>query len=159
MRVLGIDPGTQVCGYAVLEADGRQARPLGFGVIRSRDASLPRRLKVIYDGLLEVIQRLKPDVVAVEGVFFGKNVQTALKIGEGRGIALLAAARNDLDVVEYSPAEVKRAVVGHGRAHKSQVQQMVREILRLPELPIPEDAADALAIAICHHHRLGAEPR
>lgn len=154
MRILGIDPGTQVCGYGVIETDGRDVHAVDYGVVRSSDRSLPHRLKVIYDGLRTIIERSEPDVVAVEGAFFGKDARSALKIGEGRGVALLAAAGSGLEVVEYAPAEVKTSVVGTGRAHKSQVQQMVRLILALPELPTPEDAADALAIAICHYHRL-----
>lgn len=154
MRILGIDPGTQVCGYGVIETRGPQVRTLDFGVARSSDASLPARLKVIYDGLVEIIGRYNPDVVAVEGAFYQKNVRTAIKIGEGRGVALLAAAARGIEVVEYAPAEVKKAVTGNGNASKPQVQQMVRAILGLRELPSPEDAADALAIALCHFHRL-----
>jgi crossover junction endodeoxyribonuclease RuvC len=154
MKILGIDPGTQVAGYGVIETDGRDVRALDYGVIRAADRPLPERLRVIYDGLLAIMERFQPDVVAVEGAFFGKNVRSALKIGEGRGVALLAAASRGLEVAEYAPAEVKKAVVGSGRAHKSQVQQMVRLYLALREVPSPEDAADALAIAICHFHRL-----
>ena len=154
MRILGIDPGTQICGYGVIETRGQDVRTLDFGVARSNSDSLPARLKVIYDGLTEIIGRYNPDVVAVEGVFFQKNVRTAIKIGEGRGVARLAAAARGIEVVEYAPAEVKKAVTGNGNASKPQVQQMVRAILGLRELPSPEDAADALAIAICHFHRL-----
>ncbi|MHC4788828.1 MAG: crossover junction endodeoxyribonuclease RuvC [Planctomycetota bacterium] len=154
MRIMGIDPGTRVCGYGIIEADGAEARALDYGVVRSSDAALAARLKVIYEGLLTVIQRLEPDVAAIEGVFAGKNVRSALKIGEGRGAALLAAATAGVEVAEYAPAQVKKAVLGSGRGHKSQVQQMVKVILGLPELPAPDDAADALALAICHLHRL-----
>lgn len=157
MRVLGIDPGTQVCGYGVLDAVGAQWKLVDYGVVRSPRRSLPARLKVIHDGLAAVIARYKPDVVAVEGVFRGVNARTALKIGEGRGVALLAAAASGVEVAEHSPAEVKKAVVGSGQAHKSQVQQMVRVILGLAEVPSPEDAADALAVAICHCHRVRLE--
>jgi len=154
MRILGVDPGTQVCGYGVIETRGAEARALDYGVARSRDSALSARLKTIYDGLSEIIEKHEPDVVAVEGAFFGKNVRSAIKIGEGRGVALLAAAQRGINVVEYAPAEVKKAVTGNGNASKPQVQQMVRAILRLREVPSPEDAADALAIAICHFHRL-----
>ncbi len=153
MRIIGIDPGTRVCGYGVLEVNGNQATTLEYGVVRGRGRAVPERLRAIHKGLASVIERLEPDVAAVEGAFYGKNVRSALKIGEGRGVALLAAAQRDLEVAEYSPAEVKKSVVGNGRAHKSQVQLMVQTILGLPDLPEPEDAADALAIAICHHHR------
>jgi crossover junction endodeoxyribonuclease RuvC len=154
MRILGIDPGTQVCGYAVIDTDGPDARAVDYGVVKSRQRALAARLGDINRGLATVIDRHRPDVAVLEGAFFGKNVQSALKIGEGRGAALVAAAAAGIEVVEYAPAEVKKAVVGTGRAHKSQIQQMVRIILNLPELPEPEDAADALAIAICHFHRL-----
>ena len=154
MRILGVDPGTRVCGYGVIEVSGPDARALDYGVVRSDDASLARRLHVIHGGLCTVIGRFRPDVAALEGAFFGKNARSALKIGEGRGVALLAAAAGGIEVVEYAPAEVKKAVVGSGRADKSQVQQMVRILLNLPEVPEPADAADALAIALCHAHRL-----
>jgi crossover junction endodeoxyribonuclease RuvC len=154
MRILGIDPGTRVCGYGVIEVDGPDARALDYGVVRARDASLPKRLQAVHRGLRTIIDRFQPDVAALEGAFFGKNALSALKIGEGRGAALLAVADGGIEVVEYAPAEVKKAVTGSGRAQKGQVQQMVRILLNLRELPEPEDAADALAIALCHFHRL-----
>jgi crossover junction endodeoxyribonuclease RuvC len=157
VRILGIDPGTQVCGYGVIETDGREVRALDYGVVKSKDRSLPERLRAIHEGLVTIMGRFEPDMVAIETAFFGKDARAALRIGEGRGVALLAAAERGLPVAEYAPAEVKKAVVGTGRAHKSQVQQMVRVILGLRELPAPEDAADALAIAICHLHRLPLE--
>ncbi|MFO8008907.1 MAG: crossover junction endodeoxyribonuclease RuvC [Candidatus Brocadiia bacterium] len=153
MRILGIDPGTRACGYGVIETDGRSERAIDYGVVRARGAELPARLKTIFDGLVEAVRAAEPEVAAVEGAFFGKNVRTALKIGEGRGVALLAAASCGVEVVEYAPAEVKKSVVGSGRAHKSQVQKMVCTVLGLPEGELAEDAADALAIAICHAHR------
>jgi len=154
MKILGVDPGTLVCGYGVIETDGRSVRALDYGVVRCRDKPLPLRLKAVYEGLQAVIARFSPDVLVLEGAFFGKDVRSALKIGESRGVALLAAASAGIEVAEYAPAEVKKAVVGTGRAHKSQVQQMVRLELGLRELPSPADAADALAIALCHLHRL-----
>lgn len=154
MRILGVDPGTRVCGYGVIDTDGPDAHAVDYGVVRSRAQDLAMRLWDIHRGLITVIERHEPEVAALEGAFFGRNVRSALKIGEGRGAAMVAAADAGLQVVEYAPAEVKKAVAGTGRAHKSQVQQMVRIILNLPELPEPEDAADALAIAICHFHRL-----
>ena len=153
VRVLGIDPGTQVCGYGVVDLDGADMKAVDYGVVKGLRGALPQRLKIIHEGLTAVIARHNPDVVAVEGVFRGVNPRTALKIGEGRGVALLAAAAAGVKVAEHSPAMVKKAVVGSGRAHKSQVQQMVRVILGLKEVPSPEDAADALAVAICHCHR------
>ena len=157
MRVMGIDPGTRFCGYGVIDLDGADMKAVDYGVVSCRSDSLPERLRVIYEGLGAVIQRYRPAVVAVEGVFQGINPRTALKIGEGRGVVLLAAASAGVEVAEYSPATVKKAVVGSGRADKSQVQQMVRLALALPELPTPEDASDALAVAICHCHRRPAQ--
>jgi len=155
MKVMGIDPGTLVCGYGVVELKDGALKALDYGVVRAPRHPLPERLKVIHEGLTAVLARHRPDVVAVEGVFYGINPRTALKIGEGRGVVLLVAAAAGMEVVEYSPATIKKSVVGSGRADKSQVQQMVRIILALPGLPEPADAADALAIAICHCHRQG----
>ncbi len=154
MRILGVDPGTLVCGYGVIEVFGNRVQPIAYGVARGGNESLAVRLKVIHEGICTIIERFEPDVVAVEGAFFHKNARSAIKIGEGRGVVLLAAAAAGLPVEEYSPAAVKKAVAGNGRAHKQQVQGMVRVILNLPEPPKDEDAADALAIAICHFHRL-----
>jgi len=157
MRVFGIDPGTLVCGYGVVDFDGNCMKVVDYGVVRCSRRPLPERLHTIHGGLASLIARYRPDVAAVEGVFHGINPRTALKIGEGRGVALLAAASAGIRIVEYSPATVKKAIVGSGRAHKSQVQQMVRVLLALQEIPQPEDAADALAIAICHCHRARLE--
>ncbi len=158
MRVLGIDPGTLVCGYGVIDFDGGVMKAVDYGVVRSPRRPLHERLHTIYEGLTSLIARHRPQVAAIEGVFHGVNPRTALKIGEGRGVALLAAAAAGLKVLEYPPATVKKAIVGSGRAHKSQVQQMVRLLLALPTIPEPQDAADALAIAICHCHRLQGAP-
>ncbi len=156
MRILGIDPGTKVCGWGVVRADGPSTEAVEFGVVSGGNADEPVRLKTIFQGLTEMIERTDPDVAAVEGAFYGKNVRTALKIGEARGVALLAAAGQGVEVVEYAPATVKKSVVGSGRAHKSQVQKMVRALLHLPEeQELPEDAADALALALCHAQRAG----
>jgi len=152
-RILGIDPGTKTCGYAVLESDGRTIRTIDYGVVGNRKVSLASRLKLIHEGLTAVIGRCQPEVAAIEGAFYGRNPRTTIRIGEGRGVALLAAASAGLEIAEYAPAKVKQAVVGSGRATKRQVQMMVRDILNLPEVPTPDDAADALAIAICHCHR------
>lgn len=151
---MGVDPGTHKAGYAVVEASAKGLRVIDCGVVRARKQDLSRRLKDIYDGILEVLALHEPDTVAVEEVFYGKNIQSTVKIGEGRGVVLLAAAVCDVPVAEYSPAEVKKSVVGNGQAHKSQVQRMVQALLGLPEPPEPDDVADALAIAICHSHRM-----
>ncbi len=151
-RVLGIDCGSAATGYGVIEAGGRQARVVASGVIlASARLSFPERLKKIGDELGRLISTHSPDAVAVEEVFYSINVQSALKLGQVRGVALLKAAEAGLPVHEYSPLQIKSSVVGYGRADKNQVQQMVKMLLRLAEVP-PEDAADALAVALCHAH-------
>lgn len=152
MRVLGIDPGTRHVGWAVLETDRGSIAALGFGCLDvSRVQGGPAgRARAICTGITEVIRRFEPACMAIEEAFFGKNVQAALRIGEGRGFAIAAAALAGLPVSEYAPTTVKKAAVGHGRAHKSQVQEMMRIALGLGERPEPEDAADALAVAWCH---------
>lgn len=148
--VLGIDPGSRATGYGVVRQEGERLRSLAAGVVRPRSSEpLPRRLLAIYQGLVGQIERFGPEAVAVEEVFFSINARSALTLGHARGAALLAAAAHGLPVHEYSPSEVKSAVVGYGRAEKHQVQQMVRLILGLAQPP-PQDAADALAVAICH---------
>src|SRR5438270_14060486 len=154
MRVLGIDCGGEYTGYGVVElhATGKLCC-LTCGAIKlSVREPLPRRLSRIYDQLSAIISEHHPDEVAIEDVFYALNVKTALKLGQVRGVAMLAAAAAGLEVTEYSPLSIKSAVVGYGRAEKHQVQQMVRQLLELEEIPEPADAADALAIAICHLH-------
>ncbi len=154
MRVLGIDPGTIITGYGVVEDNNGDLSLIDYGTITSgRKDSFPDRLKKIYDGLNEVIKKHKPGQVAVEKVFYGKSVKAAIKIGEGRGIAILCAASAGIPVSEYAPTVVKKSVVGSGSAQKVQVQEMVRVILNLSKCPEHFDASDALAIAICHCHR------
>ncbi len=154
MRILGIDPGTIITGYGVVEDNNGNLSLIDYGTITSgRKDSFPDRLKRIYDGLNEVIKKHKPGHVAVEKVFYGKSVKAAIKIGEGRGIAILCAASAGIPVFEYAPTVVKKSVVGSGGAQKVQVQEMVRVILNLSKCPEPFDASDALAIAICHCHR------
>ena len=155
MVVLGIDPGTAVTGYGVVERlpDGSQ-RLLECGVVRTSSQSpLPLRLRQIFEGVSELIERHSPSVVAVEGVFFGKNARSAMVLGHARGVVVLAAALRDIEVAEYPPAEVKSAVVGTGRATKHQVGFMTQKLLKLREPPRPEDAADGVAVALCHCFR------
>jgi crossover junction endodeoxyribonuclease RuvC len=154
MRVLGIDCGTEYTGYGVVEQPGEgELRCLTSGAIRlSPREPLPRRLERIFTELSRVIAAHQPELVAIEDVFYATNVKSALKLGQVRGVAMLAAAASGLEVCEYAPLAIKSAVVGYGRAEKSQVQQMVTALLRLPEVPESPDAADALAIAICHLH-------
>ena len=155
MRVLGIDPGTRVLGYGIVETRGSRIMPVCCGVVRAKmRGAYSERLRSIFSGLTELVERESPDVAAIEEAFYGKSVQAALRMGEGRGVAIAAVAARDVPVFQYTPAEVKKAVVGNGRAHKTQVQEMVRVLLGLREAPQPEDAADALAVAICHCNRV-----
>jgi crossover junction endodeoxyribonuclease RuvC len=154
MRILGIDPGSETTGYGLIESDGSRHSPILYGAIRTSPRKpFQDRLLHIYNQLMEILSREEIHAVAVEGVFYSANVQSALKLGHARGVALLVAAQKGLPVFEYSPLEIKSAIVGYGRAEKSQVQLMIRLLLRLPETPTPDDAADALAVAICHSHR------
>jgi crossover junction endodeoxyribonuclease RuvC len=153
MRVLGIDCGSRITGYGVVDTNGADCTLVRCGVIRSRSSNpLAVRLKEIHAGIIEIIRELGPDVAAFESLFYSNNVQSALKLGHVRGVSLVAAAEANLPVFEYSPAEVKSAVTGYGRAEKPQVQQMVRALLKLESPPAPLDASDALAVAICHVH-------
>ena len=152
MRTLGIDPGSRVTGYGVVEQAGSRIVRVDHGEIRIKNSeSFTRCLSRIYDELTEVIDRTRPDAVALEDIFYGKNVKSLIKQGHVRGVALLAASRSGVPVHEYTPLEVKKAVVGYGQAEKQQVQMMIRVMLELPET-LPPDASDALAVAICHTH-------
>ena len=153
MRIFGIDPGSIRTGYGCVETDGRRHHLVAFGAIASPATdSFPDRLARIHLELSQLLAAHRPDTVAIENVFHGKNARSALKLGHARGVAILAAVQAGCHVVEYTPAEVKRAVVGHGRADKHQVQHMIKLLLGLAAAPKPHDAADALAIAICHLH-------
>jgi crossover junction endodeoxyribonuclease RuvC len=154
MRVLGIDCGTECTGYGVVELDAREElQPLCFGGIKlSPRDPLPERLSTIFDKLCAMIREHQPDRVAIEDVFYSVNVKSALKLGQVRGVAMLAASSLGIAVSEYAPLTIKSAVVGYGRAEKEQVQMMVARLLRLDVVPQPADAADALAIAICDLH-------
>ncbi|MEW6615698.1 MAG: crossover junction endodeoxyribonuclease RuvC [Thermodesulfobacteriota bacterium] len=152
MRILGVDPGSSVTGYGIIEElEGTLLHIENGGISSSLNNSFPYCLKKIYADLEKVISDYSPDVMAIENLFFHKNVRTALKLGHTRGIAILAALNAGLDVYEYSPMEIKQAVVGYGRATKNQIQSMVKELLNLPEI-VPFDPSDALAVAICHIH-------
>ena len=155
MRILGIDPGSESTGYAIIESDGSHHTSVLFGAIKTRPRRpFHERLLKIYTDLTDILSREKAQVMAIEEIFYAANVQSALRLGHARGVALLVAAQQGLRVFEYSPLEIKSAIVGYGRAEKSQVQGMVRFLLKLPEIPTPDDAADALAVAICHAHRI-----
>lgn len=162
MRVFGIDCGTEITGYGVVDTDdaGRQPRLIckGFGGIRlPKSKSLPERLAQVYRELTGELERWRPEAVAVEEVFYSVNAKSALKLGQVRGVALLAAANQGLPVAEYAPLCIKSSVVGYGLAKKEQVQYMVARLLELEEIPEPADAADALAVAICHIHTAETE--
>jgi crossover junction endodeoxyribonuclease RuvC len=152
--ILGIDPGTRIVGWGVVETDGKSLVSKGYGAIDvRRERSFALKLRRIYEGLSAVIADHSPTEAALESVFSGANPGAAIKIGEGRGVALVCAANHDLPVWEFAPRAVKKAVVGRGGAHKSQVQEMVRMVLGLDEIPRPDDAADALAVAVCRANR------
>ena len=164
MRVLGIDCGCEATGYGIIETDGRRHRLVKAGTIRTSSRKpFPERLRLIADELARLMADYSangsPLAVAVEEVFFAANVKSALKLGHVRGVALLEAARAGLSVSEYSPLEVKSSVVGYGRAEKHQVERMVQSLLGLAEPPESEDAADALAVAICHAHHSFAQQK
>ena len=151
MIVLGIDPGTAIMGYGLIEYSGGKHKTLAYGVWRTDKADRTEdRLKQLFIGLNDLLDTHKPDVMAVEELFFNRNTTNAIPVGQARGIALLAAGLRGIPVGEYTPLQVKQAVVGYGRAEKQQVQYMVQKILGLAEKPKPDDAADALAVAICY---------
>jgi crossover junction endodeoxyribonuclease RuvC len=153
MMILGVDPGTAITGYGVLQSDGDTLEMITLGAITTPATwNMPRRLQQIHTELTALIAKYQPTDAVVEKLFFSKNVRTALSVGQARGVALLAAAQAGVKIHEYTPLEIKQAVVGYGRADKTQVQQMVKVLLQLDFVPQPDDAADALAIAICHAH-------
>jgi len=151
MIILGIDPGTAITGYGVLELSGNHYKLLEYGVVRSeKTEEAAARLHAVFAGINRLIDAYGPDQMAVEELFFNKNTKTALAVGQARGVIVLAAHLKGVPVFEYTPLQVKQAVVGYGRAEKQQVQYMVKAILNMAEIPKPDDAADALAIGICH---------
>jgi crossover junction endodeoxyribonuclease RuvC len=153
MLILGIDPGIALTGYGVVESRGNRLRPLDFGCIETKSGTpTEERLRVIYERVSAVMERWRPEALAIEQLFFNRNVTTAFTVGQARGVILLAAITWGLQVREYTPMQVKQAVVGYGGAAKRQIQEMVRILLSLPEVPRPDDVADALGVAICHAH-------
>ena len=157
MRVLGIDPGYAIIGYGLVEKRGNDVVPLQYGVIRT-EANLPieERLLEIYNDLEKLIDAFAPDSIAIEKLYFNTNEKTAINVSQARGVIVLACAKAGVPIYEYTPLQVKMSVVGYGRAEKKQVQEMTRSILRLSAIPKPDDAADALAIAVCHAHAAGS---
>lgn len=160
MIILGIDPGTAALGYGIVERNGGRLRAIDYGCLEtSPDSTLPERLLSIHALLSDLIELHEPAVVAVERLFFSRNAQTAIAVGQARGVVLLAAAQHGRPVREATPNEVKSAVAGYGAADKQQVQRMVQLVLGMRELPTPDDAADALAVAVCIANRVGQVSR
>lgn len=156
MIIMGIDPGIAITGYGVLDYERDRFRVIDFGAVTTESKTpLPLRLKYLFNQLNSIILKTNPGQFAMEELFFNKNVRTALTVGHGRGVAMLSAAMAGLEVFEYTPLQVKQAVVGEGRAEKGQVQYMVRALLSLRETPKPDDVADALAVAVCHAYNAG----
>lgn len=153
MRVLGIDPGYAIVGYGVLDSKGHDIRPVAFGAVTTEaHTDFSQRLAEVYDDMCQLFKTYKPDSMAIETLFFSSNKTTAVAVAEARGVILLAAQQAGVPRYEYSPLQVKQAVAGYGKATKKQVQEMTRRLLRLKTAPKPDDAADALAVALCHTH-------
>lgn len=151
MIILGIDPGIAIVGYGIVECIGNHFKVLDYGHIVTDSKTLfPDRLKFVYDEMIKIIEEFNPAELAIEELFFNKNAKTAIKVGQARGVEILAAKNMGIEIYEYTPLQVKQAVVGYGRAEKRQVQEMVKILLNLEKIPKPDDVADALAIAICH---------
>ncbi|AGA69950.1 Holliday junction endonuclease RuvC [Desulfitobacterium dichloroeliminans LMG P-21439] len=153
MLILGIDPGTAIMGYGLIEKKGSRLLAVDYGCWRTpAHTPMTERLLMLYNDIAACIKNHQPNFVAVEELFFNRNTTTAISVGQARGVILLAAAQAGIPVSEYTPLQVKQSVTGYGRADKQQIQQMVKALLGLPEIPKPDDTADALAIAICHAH-------
>ncbi|MEA3485575.1 MAG: crossover junction endodeoxyribonuclease RuvC [Candidatus Aerophobetes bacterium] len=159
MIILGIDPGTAVTGYGVLripllvEKGNRRVEVLDYGCIRTPGTEeMPKRLRIIYQMVSEIVCKYRPGEVAIEQVFFNKNTKTALSVGQARGVIILAASSKGGRVFSYTPLEIKQAVTGYGRAKKKQVQHMIKKLLLLPKIPFPDDVSDAIAVALCHYY-------
>ena len=157
MVILGIDPGIAIVGYGVIEYVGNKFNVIDYGAITTKAGmKVEDRLSEIYNSLNDIINKYKPEFMAIEELFYNKNAKTVISVAEARGVTLLSAARKNIPIFEYTPLQVKQAVVGYGRAEKKQVQQMTKILLNLEKVPKPDDTADALAIAICHAHSYNA---
>ena len=160
MRILGIDPGYAIVGYGVIEFSGSRYYAIDYGVITTTaNTPFPQRLQEIYNGMVSIIIRSNPDALSIERLYFQNNQKTAIDVAQARGVILLSAQNNNLPSSEYTPLQVKTAVTGYGQAHKQQVMEMTRRLLKLETIPKPDDAADALAIAICHAQCSGTRLR
>lgn len=160
MRILGIDPGYAIMGYGILDMKGNHFEVVAYDSLLT-DAGMPmdQRLKSLYEGLIEIIEKYKPDECGIEELFFNNNQKTAIMVGQARGVAILACANKGIKISEYTPLQIKQSLVGYGRADKKQVQNMVKAILNLDQVPKPDDTADALAAAICHGHSRATNAR
>lgn len=155
MIIFGIDPGLAISGYGVLNYIGNKFEVIDYGAVTTESTEeFPKRLKIIYDRYMELFKLYKPEAVAIEELFYNKNVKTAIAIAEARGVHLLAAENSEIPLYEYTPLQIKQGIVGYGRAEKRQIQEMVKVILHLDSIPKPDDVADGLAAAICHAHSL-----
>ena len=160
MRVLGIDPGSETLGWGIVEGSGLKYAAVDYGVVKSNPRqAFSKRLANVYEGVAAVIESFQPDVVSIEEAFYAVNAGVAIKLGQVRGVLLLLAEQRGVEIAEYAPRLIKQTVVGYGNAEKHQVQEMVRVLLRLKAIPKPHDAADALAMAICHFHHAGVRDR
>lgn len=160
MKILGIDPGYAIMGYGIVEMKGNHFSVCCHGAITTcAGTEMSLRLKYLYESLTEIIKEHKPEEAAIEELFFNTNSKTAIMVGQARGVAILACINSGLDISEYTPLQIKQALTGQGRADKKQVQFMVKNILALPEVPSPDDVADALAAAVCHGHSFGSKKK
>lgn len=150
MRILGLDPGLAILGFGIIDEEGNKFKLVDYGIINSEpDITFPERLKLLYDDLDFLINRYKPDIVSVEELFYNRNATTAIKVAQARGVQVLCCQQHDLPLYEFTPLQVKQTITGYGRADKKQVQLMVKSLLNMDHMPQPDDAADAIAIAIC----------
>lgn len=158
MRILGIDPGFALMGYGIIDMQGNKFTPVEYGSLATpAGMEMPQRIKLLYDGMTDLIQRYKPQAASIEELFFNRNVTTAIYVAQARGVAILACANAGIPVYEYTPMQIKQALVGYGKAEKKQMQQMTKLLLGLKEVPKPDDTADALAAAICHGNSAGEQ--
>ena len=156
MRVLGIDPGIAIVGYGIIDYENNKYKVVDYGAITTEAGTpLAIRLNIIFTGMNQLIDKFKPDIMSIEELFFNKNVKTAITVAQARGVSIVAASVKGIDIYEYTPLQIKQALVGYGRAEKTQIQQVVKMFLGLPKVPKPDDVADALAIAICYTHFQG----
>ena len=160
MRILGIDPGYAILGYGVIDVEGNHFKAIEYGAVTTEAGmDMPDRLKVLYNGLMEIIDKYNPQQASIEELFFNTNNKTAILVGQARGVAILACANSGFEIFEYTPLQIKQGLVGYGRADKKQIQQMVKIMLNLKQVPKPDDTADALAAAICHGNTASSRKR